>query len=213
MITGLYAITSEELMPGQLLLRKVEAALLAGCRLVQYRDKSASPSEHYRQAAALRALCHRHGALLIVNDSVELAKAAAADGVHLGREDWPLDAAREHLGPAAIIGATCHASLDLARNAAALGANYLAFGRFFPSHTKPQAPSAQLPLLSQTKRVLNLPVVAIGGINVDNAPSLIAAGADCLAVCHDLFSSDNLDQVQRRAAHYVSLFDTAQESQ
>lgn len=213
MIKSLYAITNESLMPGDLLSQKVEAALLGGCRLIQYRDKLSSWSEQLRRAKALRELCEEYGALLIINDSVELAKAADAHGVHLGQEDGAIRQARYGMGAEAIIGATCHASLSLAEHACSTGASYLAFGRFFPSQTKPQAPPAELPLLSQAKHDLHLPTVAIGGINVDNARTLIAAGADCLAVSYDLFRGDDLEQIRHRAAHYVSLFDTAQEPQ
>lgn len=212
-IKGLYAITNETLMPDDLLLQKTEAALAGGCRLVQYRNKLHCPEQQRREATLLRALCERHGALLIINDSVDLALAIGADGVHLGQEDQTLDVARQQLGPSAIIGATCHASTSLARTACDVGADYLAFGRFFPSQTKPNAPPAPLSLLAEVKRTLHLPTVAIGGVNVDNAGTLIAAGADCLAVSHDLFRSDDLEQIRQRAARYVSLFDTAQEPQ
>jgi thiamine-phosphate pyrophosphorylase len=198
-------------MPGGLLLEKTEAVLLGGCRFIQYRNKTSAAGKQLREAKALRALCDQYGALLIVNDSVELANAAGAHGVHLGQNDASIAAAREHLGPEAVIGSTCHGSLELAINACQAGASYLAFGRFYSSQTKPQAPPASLALLSQVKQKLPLPTVAIGGIDVDNAPALIAAGADCLAVCHDLFRSDDLEQVRRRAAHHVSLFDTVQE--
>ncbi|MCW8196217.1 thiamine phosphate synthase [Proteobacteria bacterium 005FR1] len=212
MIEGLYAITNEDLMPGGLLLEKTEAALLGGCRLVQYRNKMASAEAKRIEAAKLRELCERHGASLIVNDSVSLAFDVNAHGVHLGQDDEAVDRAREILGDKAIVGATCHASLSLARRACDLGADYLAFGRFFPSQTKPQAPPAELSLIAEIKAQLHLPTVAIGGINRDNAASLIAAGADCLAVSHELFRGDDLDEIRRRAAQFTSLFQTSTES-
>lgn len=208
MIKGLYAITNEELMPGSLLLEKTEAALLGGCRLVQYRNKTASDEAKRLEGGALRSLCERYGALLIINDSISLARAVQAHGVHLGQEDEAVDRARELLGEKVVVGATCHASPSLARHACDLGADYLAFGRFFPSQTKPLAPPADLALLAQVKAQLHLPLVAIGGINMDNAPSLIAAGADCLAVSHELFRGDDLEEIRRRAAGFTSLFQT-----
>lgn len=211
-IHGLYAITNQELMPGSLLLPKTEAALAGGCRLVQYRNKSATTELKRREAADLRELCERYQAVLIINDSVELAAASGAHGVHLGQDDAAVDQARRLLGPRAIIGATCHSSLALAERACDQGADYFAFGRFFPSQTKPLAPPAPLALLNELRQQRRLPVVAIGGINIDNAPSLIAAGADCLAVSHELFRGDDLGEIRRRAARFSSFFETALES-
>ncbi|MGQ9425382.1 thiamine phosphate synthase [Gilvimarinus sp. F26214L] len=211
MIQGLYAITNETLMPGELLLAKTEAALAGGCRLIQYRNKTASPAQQLREATALRSLCDEYGAALIINDSPQLAREAAAHGVHLGQEDGSLEAARRDLGSRMIVGATCHGSLELARQAALAGASYLAFGRFFPSQTKPQAPPATLDLIAEVHAEFGLPLVAIGGITLDNAAGLVAAGADCLAVSHDLFHGDP-HQVRERALRYCSLFESTQES-
>lgn len=207
MLRGLYAITDPILMPGNRLLEKAEAALAGGCRLLQYRDKSTDQQRRVREASALRELCDARGALLIINDSPALAQKVAAPGLHLGQQDEALEAARQQLGPGVIIGATCHDSLDLAAAAAAAGADYLAFGRFFPSRTKPDAPPAALELLDQAKRQFDLPLVAIGGINRDNAPALLAAGADCLAVCHDLFRWDEPAQIRAQTAAYCALFE------
>lgn len=192
-------------MPGAALLWKVEAALEGGCRLIQYRNKLGSPELQQREAAELRSLCKGYGALLIINDSPELAGAIGADGLHIGQGDTPLATARSQLGESAIIGVTCHDSLEFAEQAADAGANYLAFGRFFASQTKPEAPPASLDLLHKARNV-RLPLVAIGGINRDNAPLLIRAGADCLAVSHELFSSDDPDEIRRRAEYFTSLF-------
>lgn len=192
-------------MPNEAFLWKAEAALQGGCRLIQYRNKQGSAELQQREASALRKLCDQYQALLIINDSPELAAAVSADGVHLGQGDSALETARRQLGEKAIIGTTCHGSLDLAERAHQSGANYLAFGRFFSSQTKPEAPPADLQLLKAAQR-FQLPLVAIGGINRDNAPLLIAAGADCLAISHELFSGGDPREIRQRAEYFSSLF-------
>lgn len=206
MMQQLYAITDPGLMPGDLLAQKVEACLIGGCRYVQYRNKTGSIDDRFRDAGVLRKLCDQYGATLIINDDIDLAKQVAADGVHLGQEDKGLDAARRQLGAKAIIGITCHASIALAREAADGGANYVAFGRFFPSSTKATASPAELALLRDAKKTLAIPIVAIGGITLHNARQVIAAGADCLAVCHDIFAPDSLIEIENCAKSYSRLF-------
>ena len=144
-LRGLYAITDSQLLAGRFL-SHVEAALEGGVRLLQYRDKSDDTAPRLREAEALKTLCERYGTELIINDDAELA-ARLGVGVHLGQTDGPLTPARALLGRQAIIGSTCHASLDLAQQAANEGASYVAFGRFFNSVTKPGAPAASVDLL------------------------------------------------------------------
>lgn len=204
-LRGLYAITDSQLLADGRLLPYVEAALKGGVKLLQYRDKSDDAARRLRQAEALRELCLRHGAQLIINDDAELA-ARLGVGVHLGQSDGSLAAARALLGRAAIIGATCHASLELAEQARQEGASYLAFGRFFQSNTKPGAPSAPLELLEQARARFRLPLVAIGGVTLDNAPQLIARGASMVAVVHALFAAENAAEVERRAHAFSQLF-------
>ena len=180
-LRGLYAITDSQLLADGKLLPYVEAALQGGARLLQYRDKSADAARRLYEAHALQELCARYGASLIINDDVELA-ARLGVGLHLGQGDGSLSAARALLGRKAIIGATCHAQLELAATANREGASYLAFGRFFNSQTKPGAPAATVELLSQARAHFNLPLVAIGGIDAGNAAAVMAAGADGLAV-------------------------------
>ena len=187
----LYAITDPQLMPGYELFIKVEAALKGGCQLVQYRNKNNS-DDHVTAARALKQLCHQYHAQLIVNDDIELAHAIAADGVHLGQEDESLQRARQRLGPKAIIGITCHHSLELAQNAEATGASYVAFGRFFNSNTKPDAQQAPLTILQQARQKISIPIVAIGGICLDNSQQIIQAGANSIAVCHGLFAQQDI---------------------
>jgi len=182
---GLYAITDGARDD---LLEAVARALEGGARLVQYRDKTSDHARRHAEAAALRQLCAGRGVPLIVNDDLELAAAIGADGVHLGEQDLALSAARTALGEQAIIGVSCYDSLERARELAAAGADYVAFGAFFPSPTKPLARRAAPELLRQSA-ALGVPRVAIGGITPDNAASLVGAGADYLAVISALFGA------------------------
>ncbi|MNZ61213.1 Thiamine-phosphate synthase [compost metagenome] len=204
-LRGLYAITDSQLLADGRLLPYVEAALKGGAKLLQYRDKSEDAARRLRQAEALRELCLRHGAQLIINDDAELA-ARLGVGVHLGQSDGSLAAARALLGRDAIIGATCHAQLELAEQARQEGASYIAFGRFFDSQTKPGAPAATPELLEQARARFRLPIVAIGGVTLDNAPQLIARGASMVAVIHALFAAENAAEVERRARAFSQLF-------
>lgn len=187
-IRGVYALADTSLLEDAVFLERVEAALRGGVAVVQYRDKSTDASRRQHQASALVSMCRRHGAALIVNDDVDLALAVGADGVHLGRDDASPALARVRLGPAALIGATCYNRLELAAPALAAGADHVAFGRFYPSSTKPGEIYASLELLRVARATLDSPVVCIGGIGVDNAAPLVAAGADALAVGNALFA-------------------------
>lgn len=188
----LYAITDSVHFREDRLFAVVDSLLDGGCRLLQYRDKTADHSRRKFEAQELAHLCQQYGAALIINDDIELARQCGARGVHLGQADTSLAQARQRLGGDAIIGITCHASLALAAHAATGGASYLAFGRFFTSQTKPSAPAAPLELLAAAhKRWPALPKVAIGGIGLRNAAQVLKAGADYTAVCHDAFHCIN----------------------
>lgn len=198
-LQGLYAITDSQLMPDDdTLLTQVEHALRGGAAIVQYRDKSTNHTQRLRQAQALRQLCHDYQRYLLINDDIALARESQAHGVHLGQSDGSLAAARATLGKDAIIGITCHDQLVLAQQAEQEGADYVAFGAFYPSKTKPNASTAPLALLAEAKSRLSRPIVAIGGITVDNAPQTIQAGADMLAVIHALFSAPDIEQQAQR---------------
>lgn len=204
---GLYAITPET-DDTERLLAQVEAALLGGVAAVQYRDKSGDIARRHEQASELVALCRRFGAPLIVNDDLRLADLCDADGVHLGRDDGSIREARIILGRGRLIGASCYQSLDLALAAQAAGADYVAFGSFFPSPTKPAAPRASVDLLHAAAPVIQVPLVAIGGITPANASQLLDAGADSLAVLSALFDAPDI----RAAAHALNqLFETESE--
>lgn len=197
---GLYAITDASLTPDATLFAAVTAALRGGARVIQYRDKRADRARRHTEAAALNELCRAHAALLIINDDVELAAAVTAAGVHLGRDDPPIAAARKRLGREAIIGVSCYNQLPRAQTAAEHGADYVAFGRFFPSLTKPDAVAATPDLLREARRSLKLPLVAIGGITPENGGLLLAAGADMLAVIHGVFGQPDIEAAARRFA-------------
>lgn len=204
-LRGLYAITPDH-ADGKLLLAQVEAALSGGCRILQYRDKTSDKPEQLARAKALRALTRRFGAILLLNDDIALASLVGADGVHLGKDDGNLCAARAILGPDRILGASCYADFQAAETAAAAGVDYLAFGAVYPSPTKPDAVRAAPELFARAAARLQAPTCAIGGITLDNAPPLIAAGADLLAVITDLFSAPD---ISARAAQLQKLFERA----
>lgn len=204
-LRGLYAITDSKLLADGRLLPYAEAALKGGARLLQYRDKSDDDRRRLREAEALRELCERHAAQLIINDDAELA-ARLSVGLHLGQGDGSLSAARALLGRKAIIGATCHTRLELAEQAIAEGASYVAFGRFFDSNTKPGAPAATQEMLEQARQRFSLPITVIGGVTLENAPDLIARGASLVAVVHALFAAESASEVERRAHAFSELF-------
>jgi thiamine-phosphate pyrophosphorylase len=202
-LAGLYAIADTQYLDDAHLIEAAVQAIEGDARIVQYRDKKHTGAERTQQAKRLAALCRQHGVLFIINDDVTLAKETQADGVHLGREDAAIAQARKQLGSRAIIGVSCYNELARAEQAAAQGADYVAFGRFFPSRTKPQAVPASLDLLREAKKKLHIPVVAIGGITPENGASLIAAGANALAVIEGVFGQAD---VRAAAERYASLF-------
>lgn len=202
-LRGLYAITPEGLTP-PVLLARVEAALAGGVVLLQYRDKSTDTRQRNEMAQALLTLCRRYGTPLIINDDLPLALATGANGVHLGGDDGDLAAARLALGPGKILGASCYADFAQAQAAVAAGADYVAFGAVYPSTTKPDARPAPMTLFERCRAELPVPTCAIGGITLENAPPLLAAGADMLAVISDLFEAHD---IKSRAAAYQRLFE------
>lgn len=202
---GLYAIADTQYLDGAQLVAAVAEAIAGGARAIQYRDKRHSSAERYRHVVDLAALCRRSGIPLVVNDDVELAHATGADGVHLGREDAPLERARALLGPDRLIGISCYNELERALAAEAAGADYVAFGSFFPSPTKPAAVRARLELLAAARQRLRLPIVAIGGITPENGARLIAAGADMLAAAEGVFHRKD---IRAAAAAYARLFES-----
>ncbi len=190
-IRGLYAITPECASTAELI-RKVAAALAGGVKVVQYRQKNQSADNQVLQAHELNKLCSAQNALLIINDNIELAIRVDAAGVHLGRDDVGLTEARGLLGKQKIIGISCYDQMPLAETAVSAGADYIAFGAFFLSAVKPHAVRADLAMVRTAKKQFSVPIVAIGGISLQNAAPLLSAGADAVAVISDLFNAPDI---------------------
>ncbi len=188
-LRGLYVITDGRHHGVEALTRNVAAALRGGARLVQYRDKQPDPRRRLAEATALQALCVSQGVPLLINDDIDLAVAVGAAGVHLGRDDQPTQLARTRLPPGSLIGRSCYNRFELAQAAAEEQVDYVAFGSFFASPTKPQAVAAALDLLHRARRELPMPVVAIGGITPENGAALVDAGASMLAVISAVFAA------------------------
>ena len=203
-VSGLYAVTPE-LADTVALTGKVGAALHGGARVIQYRSKSIDDSMRRSQAREIARLCRSTNAVFIVNDSLELAREVDADGVHLGKDDGDVVAARAVLGPGKLIGVSCYNEIARARAAQSQGADYVAFGSFFPSATKPLAARVGMELLQMAASELALPIVAIGGINEDNAAGLISAGADAVAVVSALFDAPDIEAQARRIARLFQI--------
>lgn len=211
---GLYAITPcssiQSLSTSELLL-KIHSAIDGGTRIVQYREKQLPEDARCEQALAIKTLCESNHVCFIVNDDVKLAREVGAHGVHLGQGDLSLIHAREILGESAIIGISCYNQLDLALLAQEQGADYVAFGRFFSSHTKPSAVQADIDLLVRAKSALSIPIACIGGITAENAKLLISAGADMLAVINAIFGEkDNggADDIRLAAQQLADCFES-----
>jgi len=186
---GIYLITPDNSDTDDLI-KQVNPLLNAGIGCLQYRNKIADTALRYQQAQALQSLCQAAKVPLIINDHLQLAYDIGAAGVHLGEEDGDISAARHYLGPDAIIGVSCYDSISRAQHAVAAGANYVAFGAFFPTISKHTTRRAPLDVLIQSAS-LPVPRVAIGGIRIDNARPLVAAGADMLAIISGIFAADN----------------------
>ncbi|NIO41237.1 MAG: thiamine phosphate synthase [Burkholderiales bacterium] len=201
-VSGVYAITPE-IEDTSELVKRGTAALVGGIRIIQYRNKTGSASLRREQCLALLERLRGVGGTLIVNDDINLAFDVQADGVHLGKDDESFADARHKLGDNKIIGVSCYNDFARARALQAAGADYIAFGSFFPSVTKPTAVGASIDLLVRAKAELKVPVVAIGGINKENAGDLINAGADAIAVLSALFL---VDDVEQEAEFFSSLF-------
>ena len=194
-ISGLYAVTPD-ISESNELLRSVRLALQGGVRVLQYRNKTADAALKLSQALALRQLTREFKTTFIVNDDAQLAAQVDADGVHLGGEDGSVAAARTLLG-SKIIGVSCYNQLSLAHKAVQQGADYVAFGAFFPSGVKPGAVKADVALLQTGRKKLSVPIVAIGGITQSNCLVLIEAGADALAVISALFDAPDIEVAAR----------------
>ena len=202
-LAGLYAMADTSVLSEDLLVPATSLAIDSGARLVQYRSKSDDMALKEWQAVDLLHLCRSLNVPLIINDDIELAASIQADGVHLGKDDSAVAEARERLGDEVIIGASCYGSVPLAEQAWRDGASYVAFGRFFPSSTKPFAVQTEPAILIAARQAMPLPICAIGGITASNAAPLIEAGADMLAVAQGLFGGD----IRVTASQFARLFE------
>ena len=200
-LRGLYAITQIKNKTADIIINEVIAAIKGGAVVVQFRDKE--PLDAIYTADQLVKVCHEYKVPLLINDDIELAIKVGADGVHIGREDGAISEARDRLGADAIIGVSCYNFVEQAFDAQEQGATYVAFGRFFPSSSKPLAAPAELDTLRKAKFLLDIPIVAIGGILPENGGPLLTAGADLLAVIGGLFET----QPEQSARAYQALFD------
>lgn len=200
---GVYAITACELLDFAQVLGRTSAILKAGVSVLQYRDKRCSAQERLVRAQVLLDLCRSTGTPFVVNDDPALAAAVGADGVHLGADDPPLAAARQRLGPAAIIGVSCYDDVERAIRSARSGADYVTLGAFFPTKTKVPRTFATLDMLRAAKRQITRPVVAIGGITPENSEALIASGADMLAVVSSIYGAE---EPARQIARFQMMF-------
>ena len=199
-IKGLYAITPD-LEDTAKLHTLVEASLQGGASLIQYRNKTASNQLRKAQVMDLLSLCRSHQVPLIINDHFDLCMETDADGLHVGSDDYAageLARLKVALGEQKILGVSCYNRLELAQQAAAQGADYVAFGSCFDSGTKPAAVRAPLELFSQARETLDIPAVAIGGITLANAPQAMKAGAAAIAVINALFSANDITGTARQ---------------
>ena len=191
-IKGLYAVTHEE-KDSCVLSSQVESCIKGGARLIQYRSKTLSKIEQHKQAKKIKTICNYHKVPLIINDNIELCRILDADGVHLGENDDSLEKARLLLGPSKIIGVSCYNSIDRVKKAVDKGATYIALGACFPTITKPNAPIATLDLISLVLKEFKIPLVAIGGINLENIELLINEGVSCFALINSLFKTKDIE--------------------
>ncbi len=201
-VSGLYAVTPDELHTS-ILARKVEQALRGGARLVQYRNKTAAAAIRREQGRALLRLCRAAKVPLIINDDLQLSIELDADGVHLGRNDGDIASARRALAAGKLLGVSCYDDLGLAREAQKRGADYVAFGAAYPTSTKPGAVKAGLSIYGEAKSLLQIPVVAIGGITTGNVGAVFAAGADAAAVISALFDAPDVEQRAREFTNVI----------
>lgn len=199
---GLYAITQTDGKSSETIIAQIASAIKGGASVIQYRDKNAVEHDQLYLAKQLLTICKQHRVPLIINDDAELALQIGADGVHIGKDDGDILKVRKKLGSKAIIGLSCYDNLTLALQAQSSSANYVAFGRFFPSNSKPLALPAHLETLQQAKKQISIPIVAIGGILPENGKQLLDAGADVLAVIDGVFAGNP----EQSAKTFLKLF-------
>ncbi len=202
-LKGLYVIADGGYLEDKHVVDKVAEVLAAGVKIIQYRDKTNDHARRHAIADELNSLVHAHRGILIINDDVLLAKLINADGVHLGREDCTIGEARKLLGRDKIIGASCYNRLENATRAIDAGADYVAFGSFARSPTKPDAPHAGIDLMIRAKQELHVPICAIGGITKENITPLLRAGVDMIALISAIFAAPSPQRAARELCRMV----------
>ena len=205
-LTGLYAITNENLMPENQFLNMAKTALSSGVSVLQYRDKSTDQKKRQYQASKLKELCDLHDVIFIINDDIKLAKLVDADGIHIGKDDHSIYEAKKQIGEDKIIGVSCYNQLSLATDAIKNGADYIAFGSFFGSSIKPDAPHANVELITSIKSQYRTPVCCIGGITTKNHQPLLDAGTDMLAIISDIFSHTDDARISHQCTQFKNAF-------
>lgn len=202
LLRGLYVLTDATLTPTDTMLEQVERVLKSGVRVIQYRDKYASAEEAEVQCLRLQALCDYYEAIFIIDDRLDIAIKINADGLHVGEDDVSYEEARARLGEGKIIGVSCYGNIERAKKYAALGADYVAFGAFFPSPTKPHATLVEPQLLQRAKEEISIPICAIGGISEANIEQLscydIAMYSLISAVYKDDAIEENLEKLHAK---------------
>jgi len=190
-LNGLYVITDDKLTPSYTLFSKVEAALKGGAKLVQLRDKQSSDDVVELTALKLQELCQKYEATFVLNDKIDIAIKIGCDALHIGKSDHHnFEKIREDFK--GIIGVSCYGDIELAKKFEKLGVNYVAFGSFFTSPTKPDSNVVPLNILSQAKKELKIPVCAIGGINRDNLDEVLKHKPDMVSVISDIWNSEDI---------------------
>jgi len=202
LLRGLYGITDISLCPYDRVLEMAESAIAGGMRILQLRDKINSDDSIFDIALKLKKICNKNGVIFIVDDRIDLALELGADGIHVGKDDMDIREFRDKF-PNKIVGVSCYGDIDRALEMESLGANYIAFGSFFTSATKPKAPVVEKNIISEAKKKLKIPICAIGGLNVQNSKELVDMGVDMIAVISDLWGTND---IKNRALEYTSLF-------
>lgn len=204
-LSGLYVITDDKLTPLVAIVDSVKKALAGGARVIQLRDKTSSDDTIEKTALQLQALCREFGALFVLNDKIDIAIKLSLDGLHIGRSDHAIfdDIRAKFKG---ILGVSCYGDIDLAYDFESRGADYVAFGSFFSSHTKPSASVVDLSVLSSARAKLSIPICAIGGINRLNLDSVIQHKPDMICVISDIWNSENISHC---AKEYANTFEIA----
>ncbi len=194
LLKGLYVITDENLTPDEMVVSYVEDALKAGANIVQYRNKTKSDDDVEDICRALQALCTQHNVPFIIDDRPHLATKIGADGIHIGKDDMPIYEARK-IFPKGIIGVSCYGSIRKAKEAQEEGADYVAFGSFFASPTKPHSGIISMNVLHKAKEAIDIPICAIGGISQTNIGEIAATYTDMISVVSAAFEGNTQQNV------------------